>query len=315
MNKTVRTAEFVSPKHPDKMCDIIADTILDAYLAGDAASRVAVEVMGGHGHVSVSGEVTSNAEVDIENIVKNIAGKDFAVHMYLVKQSSEIAQGVDTGGAGDQGIMIGYATRETENFMPLEYELARKLCRDIFERYPFDGKTQVTIEDGQVRAVVASFQNSKTSDLEKLVRSLVVSEEYLTNPAGEWAQGGFDADSGLSGRKIVIDNYGPEIGVGGGSFSGKDYTKVDRSGAYMARRIAVDYLGKYPAAQTVRVKLAYAIGKPLPVMAVAEVDGEEIAIDGYDLTPRGIYTSLLLDKVRWADTAAWGHFGRGFSWK
>jgi S-adenosylmethionine synthetase len=314
MNKTIRTAEFVSPKHPDKICDIIADTILDAYLAGDPASRVAAEVMGGHGHVSVSGEVTSNAEVDIENIVKNIAGKDLVVHKYFTKQSPEIAQGVDTGGAGDQGIMIGYATRETKNFMPLEYELARKLCRDIFEKYPFDGKTQVTIEEGKVRTVVASFQNSKTPDLEKLVRSLIVSEEYLVNPAGEWAQGGFDADSGLSGRKIVIDNYGPETGVGGGSFSGKDYTKVDRSGAYMARRIAVDHLAKYPEAQKVRVKLAYAIGKPLPVMAVAEVDGEEIAINCYDLTPRGIFTALALDKVRWVDTAAWGHFGRGFSW-
>lgn len=314
MNSILRTAEFVSPKHPDKMCDIIADTILDAYLAGDPMSRVAVEVMGGHGHVSISGEVTSKAEVDIQDIVKNIVGDGYEVHCYLTKQSPEIAQGVDTGGAGDQGIMIGYATRETENFMPLEYELARKLCKDIYARYPFDGKTQVTVEDGKVRTVVASFQNAKTPELESLARSLIQADEYLINPAGEWAQGGFDADSGLSGRKIVIDNYGPEIGVGGGSFSGKDYTKVDRSGAYMARRIAVDYLKKYAQASAVRVKLAYAIGKPNPVMAVAEIDGRTIAIEGYDLSPGGVRTFLSLDKVRWAETAAWGHFGRGFSW-
>jgi len=270
--------------------------------------------MGGHGHVSISGEVTSDAAVDIQTIVKNIAGQDFAVHEYLTKQSPEIAQGVDIGGAGDQGIMIGYATRETENFMPLEYELARKLCKDIFEKYPFDGKTQVTVEGDNVRAVVASFQNAKTPDLEKLVRSLIAADEYLINPAGDWTQGGFDADSGITGRKIVIDNYGPEIGVGGGAFSGKDYTKVDRSGAYMARRIAVDYLKKYPEAQTVRVKLAYAIGKSEPVMAVAEVDGKEINVEGYDLTPRGIRAALQLDKVRFADTAAWGHFGRSFPW-
>jgi S-adenosylmethionine synthetase len=294
---------------------VIADTILDAYLAGDPTSRVAAEVMGGHGHVSISGEVTSNAVVDIQSLVKNIVGQDFAVHEYLTKQSPEIAQGVDTGGAGDQGIMIGYATRETENFMPLEYELARKLCRGIFEKYPFDGKTQVTAHGDKVRTVVASFQNAKTPDLEKLVRSLIMADEYLVNPAGEWAQGGFDADSGITGRKIIIDNYGPEMGVGGGAFSGKDYTKVDRSGAYMARRIAVDHLEKYPEAQAVRVKLAYAIGKPQPVMAVAEVDGKEIAIEDYDLTPRGIYKFLELDKVRFAETAAWGHFGRGFSWR
>jgi S-adenosylmethionine synthetase len=313
--KTIKTAEFVSPKHPDKLCDLIADTILDAYLAADPHSRVAVEVMGGHGHITISGEVTSMAVagvVDIERIVHNIAGWEYQVHQYLTRQSPEIAQGVDAGGAGDQGIMIGYATRETPNFMPLEYELARKLCREIYTRYPFDGKTQVTIDtDGHVRTVVASFQNSKTAELTELVRGLIAADEYLINPAGEWTMGGFDADSGISGRKIIIDNYGPETGVGGGSFSGKDYTKVDRSGAYMARRIAVDHLKNLPEAQTVRVKLAYAIGKPEAVMAVAEVDGHDgVPVKGYDLTPAGIRRLLELDKVKWADTAVWGHFGR-----
>jgi S-adenosylmethionine synthetase len=314
MNTPIRTAEFVSPKHPDKACDRIADTLLDAYLAGDPKSRVAVEIMGGHGHISVSGEVTSNAEVDIQKIVHGIVGEDFQVHAYLTKQSRFIAQGVDTGGAGDQGIMIGYATRETNNFMPLEYELARKLCRGVYEKYPYDGKTQVTVEGDKVRTVVASFQNTKTTDLEKLVRGLIVADEYLINPAGEWTTGGFDADSGLSGRKIVIDNYGPEVGVGGGSFSGKDYTKVDRSGAYIARRIAVDHLRKNSGVNVVRVKLAYAIGKSDPVMAVAELDGKQTDIKDYDLTPAGIRKFLELDKVRWAETAEWGHFGRDFTW-
>lgn len=315
MNTTIRTAEFVSPKHPDKTCDRIADALLDAYLAGDPKSRVAAEVMGGHGQISISGEVTSNATIDIPKIVRGIVGDGYEIHVYLTKQSPAIAQGVDTGGAGDQGIMIGYATRETENFMPLEYELARKLCQNIYEKYPFDGKTQVTVENGKVRTVVASFQNTKTAELENVVRKLITADEYLINPAGEWAMGGFDADSGLSGRKIVVDNYGPEIGVGGGSFSGKDYTKVDRSGAYMARRIAVDQLAKNPGVSAVRVKLAYAIGKKDPVMAVAELDGKETQVTGYDLTPAGIRKFLELDKIRWADTAAWGHFGRAFSWK
>jgi S-adenosylmethionine synthetase len=197
--------------------------------------------------------------------------------------------------------------------MPLEYETARKLCQDIYKEYSFDGKTQVTVEDGKVSAVVTSFQNTKTKELEEFVRSLIKSDLYLINPAGEWNLGGFDADSGLSGRKIVIDNYGPEIGVGGGSFSGKDPTKVDRSAAYMCRRIAVDLLQKHHAKQ-VRTKLAYAIGVKDPVMAVAEIDGEITPIEGYDVTPRGIINLLKLDRPIYAETAQWGHHGRDFSW-
>ncbi|HDY73114.1 MAG TPA: methionine adenosyltransferase [Candidatus Jorgensenbacteria bacterium] len=310
---TTKTCEFVSPKHPDKICDFIADSILDAFLIGDPESRVAIEVMGGHKNISLSGEITSKANIDMPQIVKNIVGEEYVVSVYISKQSQFIAQGVDTGGAGDQGIMIGYATRETKNFMPLEYELARNLCKNIYEKYPYDGKTQVTIEDGNIKTVVASFQNSKTQELEKLVRENITADEYLINPAGEWMLGGFDADSGLSGRKIIIDNYGPEIGVGGGSFSGKDYTKVDRSGAYMARRVAVDLLKK-ESAEFVRVKLAYAIGKKEPIMAVAEVDGKETKISEYDLSPSGIYEFLKLKEVRWSKTSQWGHFGRDFSW-
>ncbi len=309
-----RTAEFVSPKHPDKICDYIADNILDAYLKGDKNSRVAIEVMGGHNLVTINGEVTSKSEPNIEKIVKNIVGKKYRVISNIALQSSEIAQGVDTGGAGDQGIMKGYATRETKDLLPLEYSLARDLCQKIFKKYPFDGKTQVTVENGKVKTVVASFQNTKNIDLLKLVKKIIKADEYLINPAGEWSQGGFDADTGLSGRKLIVDNYGPEVTIGGGSFSGKDYTKVDRSGAYIARRIAVDLLKKHKAKE-VFIKLAYAIGKPEPVMAVAVIDGNETEITGYDLTPKGIREFLKLDKVNFAETCTWGHFGRKFSWK
>lgn len=303
-----KTAEFVSPGHPDKICDIIADSLLDKYLEQDLNSRSAIEIMGGHGLIVVNGEITSSANVDIESVVKSIVGDNFRIIVNLVKQSPEIARGVDTGGAGDQGIMVGYACDETKNFMPLEYELARNLCLEIYKKYPHDGKTQVTVEDGKVKCVVASFQNSKTEDLEKLVREIIESEKYIINPAGQWNIGGFDADTGLSGRKIVIDNYGPNVGIGGGSFSGKDYTKVDRSGAYMARKIAIDLLKKF-SAHEVLVRLAYAIGIAEPVMAIAQIDKREIQIEGYDLSPNGIRKHLDWDKIKFAQKAKFGHFG------
>ncbi|OHA46466.1 MAG: hypothetical protein A3A80_04255 [Candidatus Terrybacteria bacterium RIFCSPLOWO2_01_FULL_44_24] len=309
----LKTAEFVSPKHPDKICDYIADSLLDAFLQNDPKSRVALEVMGGHKLLVVNGEVTSAAVVDIERVVNGIVGDDFKVISNIVQQNPEIARGVDTGGAGDQGIMVGYACAETESLMPKEYELARNLCRKIYEVYPNDGKTQVTVEDGRVTTVVASFQNAPHDKLLELAKSILPAEEYLINPAGDWSVGGFDSDTGVSGRKIVIDSYGPSVPAGGGSFSGKDYTKVDRSGAYMARRIAVDYLKKHDAKE-VFVKLAYAIGKPLPVMAVVVVEGQEEAIVGYDLSPKGIREYLHLDKVSFATTSPWGHFGNGFPW-
>ncbi|OGI64115.1 hypothetical protein A2914_00195 [Candidatus Nomurabacteria bacterium RIFCSPLOWO2_01_FULL_41_21] len=316
-----KTAEFVSPKHPDKICDFIADSILDAYLAVDKKSRVAIEVMGGHKLITINGEVTSNGSPNISELVKNIVGVEYKVISNIVAQSPEIARGVDTGGAGDQGIMKGYATSETPSHLPLEYVLARDLCQRIYEVYPYDGKTQVTIEDGKVIAVVASFQNTKSRELLELVQKIIPASEYLINPAGEWAQGGFDADTGLSGRKLIVDNYGPEIPIGGGSFSGKDFTKVDRSGAYIARKIAVDLL-EARGAKEVYTKLAYAIGKSEPVMAVAVVvypgheggNGIEEQIVGYNLSPQGIRAYLKLDEVKFAETSLWGHFGRGFSW-
>ncbi len=309
----IKTCEFVSPMHPDKICDFIADSILDAYLEGDKNSRVATEVMGGHNLITINGEVTSTSTPDLEKIVKGIVGESYKVIINIVQQSPEIAQGVDTGGAGDQGIMKGYATSETPECLPLEYTLARNLCQKIFEVYPYDGKTQVTIEDGVVTTVVASFQNAKNAELLPLVKSIIEAKEYLINPAGEWNQGGFDADTGLSGRKLIIDNYGPEVPIGGGSFSGKDYTKVDRSGAYMARKIAVEIL-KARNAKRVFVKLAYAIGKAEPVMAVAVVDGAEEKISNYNLTPKGIREYLKLDTVVYKNTCKWGHFGNNFNW-
>ncbi|MCX6751766.1 MAG: methionine adenosyltransferase domain-containing protein [Candidatus Nomurabacteria bacterium] len=318
---SIKTAEFVSPKHPDKICDFIADSILDAYLVEDKDTRAGIEVTGGHNLLTVNGEVTSKANPDLESVIRKIIGKNCKININLTKQSPEIAQGVDTGGAGDQGIMKGYATAETKNMMPKEYELARNLCMKVYEKYPYDGKTQVTIDGDKIKTVVVSFQNTKNTDLLPLVKSIIKADEYLINPAGEWSIGScdanglcnFEADSGLSGRKLVVDNYGPQMSIGGGSFSGKDCTKVDRSGAYIARKIAVDYV-KNGKAKEVFVKLAYAIGKPEPVMAVAILDGKEIKIEGYDLTPRGIKKMLNLENIKFAETAKWGHFGRGFNW-
>ncbi|MDX1607746.1 MAG: methionine adenosyltransferase domain-containing protein [Candidatus Spechtbacterales bacterium] len=313
MTKTIYTAEFVSPGHPDKICDYIADSILDAYIKKDPLARCAIEVMGGHGAITISGEVTSSTHIDIESMVKNIVGEDYNIRIFIEEQSPEIAKGVDKGGAGDQGIMVGYATNETETLMPLEYELARSLCREIYKKYPYDGKTQITVEGEKINSVVASFQNSKTSELEEFVRAQIDAREYIINPAGEWKIGGFDADSGLSGRKIAVDSYGPRIPVGGGSFSGKDATKVDRSGAYMARKIAVDYV-KNKGANEALVKLAYAIGKSEPVMAVAVADGKEEKIKDYDLRPEAIIKQLELRESKFRKTSKWGHFGNKFKW-
>ena len=315
-----RTAESVSPKHPDKLCDRISDAILDAYLAQDPYSRVAAETCGGHGVVFVTGEITSKGDVDIEKIVHEIAGDDIEVHTKIVKQSPEIAQGVDTGGAGDQGIMIGYATDETPEFLPLEVVLARRLNQFIYEEYPYDGKTQVTLDpEGNVESIVASFQNVSKEDLTKKVEEFIKARglsgklELHINPAGDWNQGGFDADTGLTGRKLIVDNYGPRVAIGGGCFSGKDATKVDRSAAYIARRIAVDYLKKR-GAHEVLVRLAYAIGYAEPLEKTVIIDGKPEEIEGYDLTPKGIIEYLDLRRPIYAKTAEYGHFGNGFDW-
>ena len=315
-----RTAESVSPKHPDKLCDRISDAILDAYFEKDPDARVAAEACGGHGVVFVTGEINSTADVDIPAIVKKIAGDDIEVHTKIVKQSPEIAQGVDTGGAGDQGIMIGFACDETPEMLPREVVLARRLNQFIYAKHPFDGKTQVTIApDDSIDSIVASFQNVPHDELEKLVREFIADNklegklELHINPAGDWQQGGFDADTGLTGRKLIVDNYGPRVAIGGGCYSGKDPSKVDRSAAYMARKIAVDYLQKRKAKE-VLVRLAYAIGYAEPLEKTVIIDGKPEEIEGYDLTPNGIIKFLDLKRPIYAKTAEYGHYGEGFDW-
>jgi S-adenosylmethionine synthetase len=262
-----KTAESVSPGHPDKLCDQISDAILDAFLTVDPNARVAVETVGGHGKVFVVGEITADGdvEVEVEPIVKRLAG-DVEIEVRLVKQSPEIAQGVDTGGAGDQGIMVGYACNDTPELLPLEVVLSRRLNQFLYKKWAFDGKTQVTLRDGNIESAVASFQNA-------------------------------------------------QVPIGGGCFSGKDPSKVDRSAAYMARRIAVDCIKKH-GAKEVFCYLAYAIGEAQPLEATVIVDGKEQVVEGYDLTPNGIIKFLDLKRPIYEPTARYGHFGHAdFPWE
>lgn len=320
-----KTAESVSPCHPDKVCDRISDALLDAHLAQDPDARVAIDVAGGHGTVFVTGEVTSRAtDIDVTGVVKRIAG-DVDVIKHIAAQSPEIAQGVDTGGAGDQGVMVGYATDQTIEHLPLEVVLSRSLNHDLYQKWPHDGKTQVTTRDGLVVSIVASFQHAPKAELESAVRAWIAQEpravvdadtlELHVNPAGDWDQGGFDADAGLTGRKLVIDNYGPRIPIGGGAFSGKDPSKVDRSAAYMARKIALDYL-KTRDAHEVYVYLAYAIGYDQALEATVVIDGASEQVTGYDLSPCGIVKFLDLKRPIYGKTAEYGHFGHpAFPWE
>ena len=250
-----RTAEFVSPKHPDKICDRISDKILDHCLSLDPNARVAVETMGGHGFININGEITINTakEIPIPHLVDDVLGEPelyddgHRTSVKLVQQSPEISRGVDKGGAGDQGIMVGYACNENDEYVPEEYRLARSLCKHIYNKFPYDGKTQVTTRDDRNLFVVTSFQNVDRITLHGEVSEWLKGEDYglmLThaNPAGDWLQGGFDADAGLTGRKLVVDNYGPRVPIGGGAYSGKDPSKVDRSASlygktYCSRRI------------------------------------------------------------------------------
>lgn len=319
-----RTAESVSPKHPDKIADQISDAILDAHLREDPLARVAVDVAGGHGKVFVTGEVTSTAKnVDVAAIVRRLAG-DVELIEHIAAQSPEIAAGVDTGGAGDQGIMIGYATNETAEYLPLEVVLARRLNQYLYEKWPYDGKTQVTLDGDRIVHIVASFQHAPQAELIKQIHAWLEGDDLAAadtahldiyaNPAGDWEIGGFDADAGLTGRKLAVDNYGPRIPVGGGAFSGKDPSKVDRSAAYMARKIAIDYL-KSRQATEVYVRLAYAIGVAEPMEVTIIVDGIAEKGVGYDVTPNGIIDCLDLRRPIYEQTARYGHFGQGFDWE
>jgi len=323
MNKT---AEFVSPKHPDKLCDRISDTILDYCLTQDPNSRVAVEVQGGHGFININGEITTNIkeELPINDLVEQVVGKGYRIQVKLIQQSPEISRGVDTGGAGDQGIMVGYACDENDEYMPEEYRLARDLCRYIYNVYQYDGKTQVTLDTNKnIIAIVCSFQNAKREQLEQLITEWldykVDGIEIYCNPAGDWEQGGFDADAGLTGRKLVVDNYGPRVPIGGGAYSGKDPSKVDRSAAYMARHIAVKEL-KDKQLKECWVYLSYAIGRKEPLQATVKVRTQTNTFGSYDLPdeysvqPNDIIKELDLKKPIYYETSQWGAYGNGFNW-
>lgn len=324
----IKTAESVSIAHPDKVCDQISDAILDACLKQDSRTRSAIEVLGGHGIITVTGELTTSAQINIRKITQDVYkecgySEKIGVTVNVVEQSPEIKQGVDNEGAGDQGIMVGYATNETPELLPLEVVLSRKLTKAMGAR---DGKAQVTVKDGKVISVLTSVCNadySANSPLVKVVKKeieprlakgLKLENVWLKNPNGEWNIGGFEADTGLTGRKLAVDNYGPNIPIGGGCFSGKDATKVDRSGAYIARKIAVDYLRKRKAKE-VFVHIAYAIGVAEPLMAVVDIDGKQEEIKGYDLRPQAIIKYLDLRKPQYRETAKHGHFGNGFEWE
>lgn len=337
------TVESVTSGHPDKICDQISDAILDAYLAQDPNSRVAVETFGSHGLLVIGGEVTSLGQVDAEQIARRIYREigysdELRVVTNIIRQSPDISQGVDTGGAGDQGIMYGFATNETPEYLPRAVVLAHKLSsgleklrrsRKLSWLGP-DGKTQVTVQNGNLKTFVVSTQHAEdvSQDVirEELIKELIaplVKEldgiEILVNPTGKFTIGGFAADTGLTGRKIMVDTYGGLIPHGGGCFSGKDPTKVDRSAAYMARFVAKNIVAQGLADQCL-VSVAYAIGQAEPVM-VGAVDGQgneipKAVLDQYDFRPLAILDRLNLRRPIYQQTAAYGHFGKdGLPWE
>ncbi len=363
------TSESVTEGHPDKVCDLISDSILDAYLEQDENSRVACETVASKGEIIVTGEITSKGTVDIEKIVRNTLkeiGYDNAktdidyrtckVHINISKQSDDIALGVDNAletkgkeegveGAGDQGLMFGFAVDETEELMPLPISLAHKLSRrltlarkqGILDYLRPDGKTQVTVEykknvPYRIDTVVVSTQHKEEVSLEKIREDIkreviekVIPKElldnntkYFINPTGRFVIGGPLGDSGLTGRKIIADTYGGYSRHGGGAFSGKDPTKVDRSAAYMARFIAKNIVAN-GFAKKCEIQLSYAIGVAKPISIYVETFGtntipeEDIANKVYkifDLTPRGIIKFLDLKKPIYKLTTNYGHFGK-----
>jgi S-adenosylmethionine synthetase len=369
------TSESVTEGHPDKIADQISDTILDACLAQDPTSRVACETLTCTGLVVVAGEITTKAHLDVQTLVRNAvkeigyddALKGFdsntcAVISTINTQSPDIAQGVDTGGAGDQGMMFGYATNETPELMPTPISLAHKLAFKLSEvrksgKMPYlrpDGKSQVTVEYDashkpiRIDAVVISTQHAEFSDkdknstltneklradiMEHVIQAVLPPElldadtKYHINPTGRFVIGGPMGDSGLTGRKIIVDTYGGMGRHGGGAFSGKDPTKVDRSAAYMARYIAKNIVAS-GLADRCEVQLAYAIGVAEPVSVRVDTFGTgkigeprlvELVRENFKLTPKGIIDSLNLRRPVFKKTAAYGHFGRTgdtFTWE
>ncbi len=360
--KKIFTSESVTEGHPDKLCDLISDSILDAYLEQDSKSRVAMETAVGKDMVFVTGEVTSKGIVDIEKIVRdtiksiNYFGKDYDIDYKTCKviinissQSPDIAMGVDSSldsnqiGAGDQGIMFGYACRETKELMPLPISLAHKLTKRLIEirkDYKFigaDGKSQVSViyDDDKIigiDTVVVSCQHKENVSIEKVrdtikkeviekvipKKYLLKNTKYLINPTGRFVIGGPLGDSGLTGRKIIVDTYGGYARHGGGAFSGKDYTKVDRSAAYMARLLAKNIVHNNYADKC-EIELSYAIGVSEPISIFIDTFGtnkiseEEILNkikNKFNLTPNGIINYLKLDRPIYKETTNYGHFGK-----
>ncbi|MDO5137032.1 MAG: methionine adenosyltransferase [Oscillospiraceae bacterium] len=334
------TSEQVACGHPDKVCDRIADTLLDAYRSGDPNSRVAIEVLMKNDLVVLAGEVTSAALIDVEATVRKALDyvgltDKYTVQNHIFKQSPDIAMGVDTGGAGDQGIMFGFACDETPECLPLAYMLATSALKKLRAlRHPLlgaDAKSQVTVkyddnDSVSIDTFLLSTQHSDSLTLED-VREIVepvmkatakkygLNEDFkvLVNPTGRFVIGGSFGDAGVTGRKIICDTYGGGGRHGGGAFSGKDATKVDRTAAYMARYMAKSLL-KQRGFHTVEVQLAYVIGLADPCSVAVMADGEwrnDIAEElrrTYDLTPRGIISFLHLDEVRFSDVSSYGHF-------
>ncbi|MDP1709961.1 MAG: methionine adenosyltransferase [Candidatus Komeilibacteria bacterium] len=339
----VYTVESVTSGHPDKVCDQISDAVLDACLEQDPMTRAGIECFGSHGHLVIGGEVTTKAQVNYEQIARDLYkaigyDQEIEIRTHIAEQSPDIAQGVDTGGAGDQGIMYGYATAETPEYLPAGIVLVHRLTKALENvrksgLLPWlgpDGKAQVTIIDNKLRTVLVSAQHQEKishEDLSRAIRALVVEPlvgdidnlEILVNPTGSFVRGGFEADAGLTGRKIMVDTYGGLITHGGGCFSGKDPSKVDRSAAYMARFVAKNLVAAGLARECL-VSVAYAIGQaePLMVYAVDEQgrDLSDTVREHFDFKPKAIIERLGLRRPIYSQTAAYGHFGKsGLPWE
>jgi S-adenosylmethionine synthetase len=354
MSSYTFTSESVSEGHPDKVCDFIADSILDAHLAGDPNSRVACEVLCKSGEVVLAGEITSNETVDYEAVarkaIREIGYVDqreafnadgVRVTQFISKQSGDIAMGVDTGGAGDQGIMFGYATDETPELMPLPVQLAHRLSQRLAsarkqgERAWLrpDSKTQVSVRyennrPVRVETVLVSTQHTRDATQDEIrdyVASCLVPEvlgpwfgphvEILVNPTGQFIEGGPSADCGVTGRKIIVDSYGGMGRHGGGAFSGKDPSKVDRSGAYFGRYVARQVV-RSKLASRAEVQVAYAIGRAEPVsvrvdtFGTGDVDAAADFVRKFDYRPDAMIERLALRRPIYRQTTNYGHFGK-----